>query len=125
MKDAEIYQLPNGKYDIKLTDGKSTWVEDGRQAVQHAIIRLNKFKGESATGNQNEDETDIYGIIFNVKKTKAEKILHIKSRILGTPDIEKFISFNYEQTRRNVRIDCVVKTVYGTHESLVATIEAV
>lgn len=123
MKDVRLTQLSNGRLDIKLTDGKTEWCEDGVQAVQHAIIRLMKMKGESVTDNPNEDATDYYGIIFNAQKTKAEKILHIKKRVLGTPGIKRFVTFEFEQTNRSVSINATIETDWGTTQGLVTTLE--
>lgn len=123
MKDFRLTQLPNGRLDLLLVDGKTQFVEDGEQAVQHAVMRLIKIKGESVTDNENEEGTDYYGIIFNVMKSRAEKELHLKKRILGTPGIRKFVSFEWNQTRHKVEIKAFVETQWGTTHALGATLE--
>jgi len=123
MKDIRLTQLPNGRLDILLTDGKSEWCEDGIQAVQHAILRLMKIKTESVTDNPDEEGTDFYGIIFNMKKSRAEKEFHLKKRILDTPGINKIERFEWTQSGRNVTINALVLTDWG-NESIGTTVTA-
>jgi hypothetical protein len=113
MRDVRLTQLPNGRLDILLEDGKTAWADDGIQAAQHCVMRLMKIKGESVTDNPNEDATDWYGIIFRADKSRAEKELHLKKRIMGTPGIKKIISFSWAQTQRSVSIDARVMTDWG------------
>ena len=110
--------LPNGKLDVYLSGGKTEIVSEGRQAVQHAVQRLMKKKGESVTGNPNEEGTDWYGIIFNMEVPRAAKELHLKKRILGTPGIKKIVNFSFEQIGRAVNISSLVLTDSGTTEDL-------
>lgn len=114
MKDIRLTQLSNGRFDILLEDGKTVWCEDGIQAAQHAAQRINKYKGETVTGNPNEESIDLYGIIFNQKKSRAEKELHIKRVIMSTPEIKSIIRFEWTQVGRDVTIKALVQTDYGT-----------
>lgn len=123
MKDFRLTQLSNGRLDLLLVDGNTVWAEDGVEAAQLAVLRLMKIKGESVTGNPNEEGTDYYGIIFNVAKSRAEKELHLKKRILGTPGISKIIKFEWQQERHRVTIDCYVKTEWGTSERISTALE--
>lgn len=123
MKDFRVTQLPNGRLDFLIVDGKSQFVEKGKQAAQHAVLRLMRIKGESVTGTTTDEGTDYYGIIFNVMEPKAKNILHLKNRILGTPGIKRIITFEYKHTLQSVAIDCFVMTDWGTTEQLSATLE--
>lgn len=116
MKDIRLVQLPNGKFDILLTDGKTSFCEDGEQAIQHAVLRLMKINGESVTGNPSEKGTMFYEKIFRADVSRAEKILHIKNRILTTPGIRKFFTFTYRQTGRRVEINANLDTDWGPGE---------
>ena len=113
-------------YDILIENGKIPWAEDGTQAAQHAMVRLLVFKGEpSLDGNlttKTLEGTKFYEIVFNMEVTKAEKELEIKSRILGTPGVERIISFVWEQVAHTGTITGKVKTIWG-EETLEGTVE--
>ena len=92
-------------------NGKLVWAEDGTQAAQHGLTRLLIFKGEWILDE--EMGTDWYGIIFSSSKSRAEKELEIKSRILGTPGVKEISQFKWEQTGASVAITGIVVTDWG------------
>lgn len=106
-----------GIYDLLLEDGKFQFCEDGTQAAQHAMERILFFKGElslnGALTTKTELGTKAYEIVFDMSKSKAEKILELKSRILGTPGVKKIISFIWEQAAHTVTITSKIQTAWG------------
>jgi len=116
MKSPRI-TLDGNSWDLKMEDGKILWVEDGTQAAQRAFERLMIFKGEpsldGALTTKTEEGTKWYEIIFNMEKTRAERDLEIKSRILGAPGIDKIIRFDWEQTGNTMTYDADFKTAWG------------
>ena len=106
-----------GNLDLVFEDGKFMWAEDGRQAAQHAALRLLQFKGEYSLNNEltgkDDDGFDIYGIVLDVSKSKAEKELEIKRVILETYGIEKILAFSWTQTGHTVAVTSTVKTLWG------------
>lgn len=113
MRDVRLTQTANG-LDILMENGRAVWAYDGTEAAQHAAIRLHKLIGESVTGNENEDYTRMYEIIFAANKSKSEKIFEIKRRILGTPGVVRIVNFTYDQEARQVNITAKVLTEWGS-----------
>lgn len=121
MKAPRLTFDSNGYLDLKLEDGKFAWAEDGTQAAQHATLRLLIFKGEYALNGEltglDDEGTDWYGTIFDMSKSKAEKILEIKRAILETYGIERIITFSWTRTAAHtVTINALVKTIWGDME---------
>jgi hypothetical protein len=125
MKAPRLTAVPTG-YDLLIENGKIPWAEDGTQAAQHAMVRLLVFKSEPSLDGKlttkTFEGTKFYELIFNMEITQAEKELEIKSRILGTPGIERIISFLWEQSGHTVTITGKVKTIWG-EETLEGTVE--
>jgi hypothetical protein len=115
MIDARLTKTEYGYYDLKLTNGNFEMAEDGVEAAQHSMIRLLQYKGESVTDNPNDDGTDWYGIIFDMSKTRSEKELEIKRRILGTVGIEELVEFNFTQDGSEYTITGLVKSIWGDY----------
>jgi hypothetical protein len=98
-------------------DGKFVWSEDGTQVAQHGMERTLIFKGEQSLGGKLTGKGDLgtwwYEIVFDASKSRAEKELEIKSRILGTPGVIRILQFNWEQDGGAVSITGRVLTEYG------------
>lgn len=109
--------LTGGVYDLLLENGKFAWCEDGTQAAQHAMERLLIFKGELSLDGilttKTELGTRFYEVIFDMTKTQAEKELELKSRILGTPGVDRILEWTWEQTGHTVTITSKIKTAWG------------
>lgn len=103
-----------GYIDLKMTDGKVEWAEDGVQSAQHGLMRLQIFRGEWVY-NSNLG-TDWYGIIFNVQKSIAEKEFEFKKAILGTPGVTKITEFTWAQDGQTVTILGKVQTKWGEEQ---------
>jgi hypothetical protein len=106
-----------GDYDMVLEDGKFEWSRDGTAVAQHGMERLLIFRGEQSLGGILTGKDDLgtwwYEIIFDASKSRAEKELEIKSRILGTPGVLRILQFNWEQTGGAVSLTGRVLTEYG------------
>ncbi len=122
-----ISRNTNGDFDLVFENGKFKWATDGTQAAQHALIRLLAFKGEyslnSELGGKDSLGTDWYGIVFDMSKSKAEKELEIKRRILGTDGVEKITDWSWTQSGHSVTITGIVVTQWGSVD-ISQTIEA-
>jgi len=106
-----------GDYDLVLENGKFKWAEDGTQVAQHGLERLLIFKNEQSLGDKLTDKestgTYWYEKIFDASKSKAEKELHIKSRIMGTPGVERILEFDWTQSGHTVTITGRIQTEFG------------
>ena len=111
MKSIRLTRNSDGNYGLQFANGKLQWAEDGTQAAQHGLTRLLIFKGEWLL---NEDMgTQWYEIIFSSSKSRAEKELEIKSRILGTPGVKEITKFTWEQSGATVTIEGIIVTDWG------------
>lgn len=113
MKDVRLTQTATGGLDILMEDGRAAWATDGTEVAQHAAIRLNKYHGESVTGNSQEQGTKYYEIIFPANISRYEKELHLKKRILETTGAKRIISFDWEQSGHDVTVTSQVQTDWG------------
>lgn len=111
-----LKKIENNSFDLYKENGKFVFVSGSEQIAQHVMIRLLKFKGESVVNDPNEDGTDWYGIIFNAAKTKNEKQIELKRRILGTPGIVRIINFVWTQDVRTINLNVKFETIYGDAE---------
>ena len=112
-----LSQNSSGNYDLVLENGKFKWAEDGTQVAQHGLERILIFKNEISLGDKLTDKentgTHWYEIMFDASKSKAEKQLHVKNRILGTQGVERLLEFNWSQTGHIVYITGRVLTEFG------------
>jgi hypothetical protein len=120
MKSPRITQNSNGHWDLKLTNGKFEFAEDGTQSAQHALQRLLIFRGElslnGALTEKTDDGTRWYEVIFAMDKSRAEKDLEIKRRILGTIGVKRIIRFSWVQADHTVTIDGAIQTDWGAED---------
>ena len=117
MKDLRLSPDSEGDYDVTLVNGKFRWAKEGTQVANHGHIRMNIPKGtlslNGRLSNKENDGLDLYGIIFDTKKSKAEKEMEIKRVILQTPGYQSIISFSFEQTSYSASYAAEVQTIYG------------
>ena len=117
MKAPRLTQDADGHLDLLLENGKFAWAEDGTQAAQHATVRLMVFRGELSLNGALTERTLLgtrwYEVIFNMAVSRTEKEYEIKRRLLGVPEIEKIITFEWSQTGHTVTIDAEVLTSWG------------
>ena len=111
MKSIRITKRSDGNYGLLFSDGKLQWAEDGTQAAQHGLTRLLIFSGEWVLNT--DIGTKWYEIIFASSKSRAEKELEIKSRILGTPGVKEITKFNWTQSGSSVSIEGIIVTDWG------------
>ena len=120
MKAPRISKDADGNYDLLLENGAFAWAEDGTQATQHAFVRLMIFRGEPSLNGvlteKTEEGTKWLETIFNVQKSKAEKELEIKRRLLQTPGIKSITSFQSTQVGRTLEIEAKIQTDWGDME---------
>ena len=121
-----ITQTDDGHWDLLLENGKFTFSSDGTQVAQHALERLLIFKGELSLNNaltaNTEGGTRWYEVIFATDKTRAEKELEIKSRILDTPGVKRIIRFSWAQAAYTATITGDIQTDWG-EEDISQTLE--
>lgn len=113
MIDIRVTQTANGGLDMLMEDGRAVWATDGTEVAQHAAIRLNKYNGESVTGNTQEKGTEYYETIFPADVSAYEKELHLKKRILETEGTKRIIKFEWEQEGHEVTVESKVQTEWG------------
>lgn len=117
MKAPRLTKNASGQLDMLLEGGTFQWAEDGTQAAQHANVRLLLFKGELSHGGKlttkTEGGTDWYGKVFPMDISQAEKELHLKGRILGTPGISSITEWGWSQTGHTVTITDRTMTDWG------------
>lgn len=112
MNGARLTQTATG-LDLKRENGRVPRATDGTETAQHGSVRLQKFVGESVTDNENEDFTRWYEVIWHQQKSKAEKELEIKRRILGTAGVVRILDFSWSQNADVVNIIGQVQTEWG------------
>lgn len=123
MKDVRLTQTATGGLDILMVDGRAAWATDGTEVAQHAAIRLNKYHGESVTGNSQEQGTKYYEIIFPANISRYEKELHLKKRILETTGAKRIIEFNWVQDGHEVTATGKIQTDWGEESISVGTVQ--
>lgn len=110
----------NGRWDFKMTNGIFEMAEDGTQAAQHALQRLLVFRGEQSLNGALTEKTELgtkwFETIFKADKTKAEKELEIKTRILDTPGVKRILRFEWSQTGHVVTMEGAVLTDWGEED---------
>lgn len=111
-----------GIYDLKFTDGKFEWAEDGVHAAQNFVQRFLTNKGEYALNDGTKDYisnradkgTKIYEVLFNMSLGKAEKQLEIMRVIRSTPGFKAMITpLEFSQTGHALTITGDVQTEWG------------
>lgn len=116
MKSPKLSKDSNGYWDLKITDGKFEWSEDGEQLAQHGMFRLNTFKGEYTLNGmlpgRADEGTRYYETIFQPWKTEAEKQLEIKRRIF-IAGVTGLKDFTWEKSGRAITVTGTVETIYG------------
>jgi hypothetical protein len=90
-----------GGYDFALEGGKIPTVEKGVQAAQKFGQKLLTYRGENSLTaeddevvqitNKEDDGTRWYEVLFDVSKSRAEKDLEIKRRLLTTEGVKKIL----------------------------------
>lgn len=117
MIDLRMTQIDDGGYDLKFENADLMLAEDGTEAAQHATLRMLIFRGEQNLGDllSTEDNTGTrwYEVLFDMSKSRAEKELELKRRILGTPGIQEISKFVWTQAAHTVSINAIVKTIWG------------
>jgi hypothetical protein len=125
MKAPRISKDANGIRDLVFENGRFKTVTEGAEAAQHMETRLNiiskyqdtpgelTLNGEIGDETLSQDGTDLYGILLDASKSKAEKDLHLKRRILQTPGIKKILTWSWTQTGSAVSISSLILTDWG------------
>ncbi len=117
MKDIRITQGSDGQWDLKMENGKLVWAEEGTEAAQHAFLRLMIFKGELGLNGALTTKVSLgtkwYETIFDMSKSKAEKELEMKRRILGTTGVKSITKWTWTQAAHTVTIDAIIMTDWG------------
>jgi len=111
MKDVRLTQSSKGGLDIFIENASFQWVTDGEQAGQHGSIRVLTVKGERKIDLS--DGTDFYGIIFDHQKSRREKELEFRRRILTTPGINKVIAVSWSQHGHVLSFSATTQTDWG------------
>lgn len=116
-----------GGMDFQLVDGKIPTSSDGQQAAEHAWQKLYTYKGENTLDGQlsnlDNDGTRWYEVLFRTDKSRAEKDLEIKRRILTTPGVKKIKRpLVWTQTGHNVEITGSVISDWGEEIDLDNTV---
>lgn len=117
----QIHKDDNNHWDLLLENGiLGPMCEDGTQAAQHVLQRLLIFKGELSLNNglteKTEGGTKWFETIFNTQKSRAEKELEMKSRILGTPGVKKILRFEWTQSGHSASITGAIQTDWGEED---------
>jgi len=116
-KSPRLTRTDSGAYDWLIEDGKVQWAEDGTQAAQRAMQRFLIFKGEQSLDGKLTTKTELgtkhYEILLAMDVSRAEKELEIKSRYLGAPNVEKFLSFTWAQVGNSITVTGSLKTAWG------------
>ena len=108
----------DGRWDAVLDEsGKFTRAVDAIQSASHAVTRVLIFKGEYSLNGKltGKDDlgTEYYEVVFRADATEAEKQLAIKSRILETPGVVRFLSFGWEKSDSTIDVTGDVLTEWG------------
>jgi len=116
MKSPKLSKDANGFWDLKLTDGKFEWSEDGAQLAQHGMFRLNTFMGELTLDGKlpgrADEGTRYFEVIFQPWKSEAEKQLEIKRRIL-IDGVTGLKDFTWVKSGGTISTTGTVETIYG------------
>lgn len=117
MIDLRMTQIADGGYDLRFENADLMLAEDGTEAAQHATLRMLIFNGEQSLGDllTNQPQgTRWYEVLFDMSKSRAEKELELKRRILGTPGVQEISKFVWTQAAHTVSINAIVKTLWGS-----------
>lgn len=118
MRAPRITRDENGFYDLKLTDGKFEWAEDGIHAAQNFLQRLLTFKGEYTLdgylSNRDDKGTKWYEILFDHSKSDAEKEFELMRVIRSTPGFKAMITpLSFSMQGQTMVINGAVQTEWG------------
>lgn len=109
-----------GRLDMLMENGKFTMAENGAAAASALALALHTERSEcedspiiDTTANPLAG-MDMYGIVFDTSKSRAEKELEIRRAILAVPGIVKILRFTWTQTGRSVTISTDVQTQWGS-----------
>jgi hypothetical protein len=111
MKDVR-FTKDSGIWDMKLEGGDFPWCEEGTQVANHAMQKIQTFRGERLIDKN--WGTQWYEIIFNVERPQAEKELEIKRQILTTPGTLYIEEFAMVQVGMEYRITGIAQTEFST-----------
>ena len=101
--------------DIIVSDGKFKTVEDGAEVVQHVRTRLQFYMEEWFLDIK--AGTPYFQQIFTKPANLANIESILKTRILGTPGVEKLINFSLDYEGASVRrlsVSFSAETTYGS-----------
>lgn len=109
----------DGQLDMLLEDGKFVMAEDGEAVASALALAMATERKECEESPIVDTVTnpfagiDFYGIVWDVSKSKAEKILELKRAMLAVPFVEKIIRFQWSQSGQTVTISAAVQTAWG------------
>lgn len=110
----------DGRLDLLMENGQFVMAEDGEAAASALTLRMHIERNEcidSPIVDTTEDPlagVDIYGILLDVSKSRAEKELELRRAILASPNIEKIIRITWTQVGHIAYPEIDVQTAWGS-----------
>lgn len=110
----------SGNLDMLMENGAFVMAEDGEAAASALALAIETDRRECEespivdTVDSPLAGLDMYGIVFNVKTSRAEKEIELRRLILSVPGIKKILRFQWSQTAGAVTITADIQTDWGT-----------
>jgi hypothetical protein len=116
-----------GRLDMKMTNGKFEMATNGTAAASSMALGVNLERSECLsspivdTVKNPLAGIDLYGIVFDIEKSQAEKELEIRRAILARPGIKRIIRMTWTQIEHVAYPVIDVQTKWGAETVSVST----
>jgi hypothetical protein len=116
-----------GRLDMKMTNGAFEMATNGIAAASSMALGVNLERSECLaspivdTIKNPLAGIDLYGIVFDIEKSQAEKELEIRRAILARPGIKRIIRMTWTQIDHVAYPSIDVQTKWGAETVSVST----
>jgi hypothetical protein len=116
-----------GRLDMLLVDGAFEMATNGTAAASSMALGVNLERSECLSSLIVDTVTnplagiDLYGIVFDIEKSQAEKELEIRRAILARPGIKRIIRMTWTQIEHVAYPVIEVQTNWGAETVSVST----
>lgn len=121
----------NGRLTAKLENGRFVMATDGEQAASSVTLGMHVWRDYCELSDVIDmvrnplEGFDVYGIIFDPTKSRAEKELEIRRMVLSRPGVKRILRLLWVEDRVDghwtAQVQCDYQTEWG-NESVSETV---